>query len=180
MGFMEKKSIYESIKYVIPDPFEGERYELVKLFYPMDIYDGQGRRSFSECGKNIVIKGDAGSGKTTLLKRLCIFFMHKEENAHEDEILKEKYGLTPEYTPLFLKLRRLKKYGYSFDALLNDSCEAGSLSGKNILLLDGMDEIPDERREVFLRELDGFQREHDDMRIIISGRFVGFEGAGVK
>ena len=180
MGFMEKDSIYESIKYVIPDPFEGERYELVKIFYPMDIFDGWGWRFFSECGKNIVIKGDAGSGKTTLLKRLCIFFMHKEENAYEDEILKEKYGLTPEYTPLFIKLRRLKKYGYSFDALLKDSCEIRSMPGKIILLLDGMDEIPDERREGFLRELYGFQRKYDDMRIVISGRFVGFEGAGVK
>jgi len=112
-----------------------------------------------------IISGTAGSGKSILLKHLLL-------NA-----LKEK-----KQVPVFIELRdnnvnnssllesihsTLECFGLVLDPKL---IEKAFIAGQFLLLLDGLDEIANERREIIVNEIDDLIKEFPETSIIITTR----------
>ena len=103
--------------------------------------------------KDMVILGDPGSGKTTLLKYILVMLIQGRAE--------EKIGLRSDTIPFFVPLRELKDPGseefFPFIkrvcrldkfSILDDDFRALLDSGRGIMLLDGLDEVADEKARI--------------------------------
>ncbi|WP_445517248.1 NACHT domain-containing protein [Streptomyces sp. NEAU-174] len=113
--------------------------------------------------KRVLLRGVAGSGKTTLVQWLAVSSAGKSL----DDSLLYLYGLVP----LILPMRTLTRKGMSLprpeDFLASVGCPIASaqpagwidrvlLEGRGLLLIDGIDEIPENEREgsrIWIRDL---------------------------
>ena len=136
----------------------------------------------------LVVLGAPGSGKTTLLKYLALIFA--SDQAHEYLQLDEHR------LPIFLRfwnystsdfgqlgdavsfLRwiecQIKSNGFAFpDHFLENALEAGEC----ILLLDGLDEVPDQRvRRDTVNAVEAFVNTYPKNRYVVSSRIQGYQG----
>lgn len=116
-----------------------------------------------------IILGTAGAGKSIFMKR---FFLDLVENKSE-------------YIPLLIELRLLKSSDNKYDTILDYSLnllssmnEDFSLTqlkyalnnGKIALLLDGFDEIDNEMRDTYTKEILDLSKKYDKSLIVISSR----------
>ena len=144
----------------------------------------------------VLALGGAGLGKTTLLRRLALFYSQREPGAAldaADQALAEAYALPLEpLLPILLPCREVEGPVQDFSALL-EGCvsrcleeyspegEAGDLSWlagaleHGLLLVDGLDELPDGIREGFLLALARFLKEHP-CPVVATSRVAGLLG----
>ena len=179
-------------EYVIADRFTGKRVPAAELFLPLDL----GTDKFGEAGDlsgrlNLIIAG-AGSGKTTLLKRLANVYVHrclnegnddrlenKERDLFaKDEALIKKYALPLKGFPYFLKLRDMEKT----DFLVSKAVKGltGDMPDHILLFLDGLDEVPEEKRSMLMQDIKDLSENDPDIRFYITTRISGKSGVGVS
>ncbi|MEW6202779.1 MAG: NACHT domain-containing protein, partial [bacterium] len=133
--------------------------------------------------KHLIILGDPGSGKTTLLKWLCLLYSRGERAVWEEKLGTEK--LFPILVPIagiyhkepMNAVDAIAKYFEGFHLEKLDSVVRNELkSGNCIVLLDGLDEIPDPKdRFTCARYIEGFVRAFPNNRFIITSRIIGYE-----
>lgn len=132
--------------------------------------------------KDIVILGDPGSGKTTLLKYILIMLIQGRGE--------EKIGIDTHLIPFFAPLRELKdpereefldfiKRVCRLDkfAIQEKDLHAVLESGRSIILLDGLDEVADERTRIKICQwIDEARIRFAKTRFVITSRFAGYLG----
>jgi HEAT repeat protein len=134
----------------------------------------------------IIVIGDPGMGKSTLLKMEAV-----EIAQHEiQKIGKDKFSVDDTFFPIFLRLYDLSKSGEevidtipelikrdypktseTIEPLLKQKLK----TGKCILLLDALDEVPKENRILLSEKINRFVRNYPT-RIISTSRIVGYGG----
>ncbi|MGD8457516.1 MAG: SUMF1/EgtB/PvdO family nonheme iron enzyme [Anaerolineales bacterium] len=138
----------------------------------------------------LVVLGDPGSGKSTLLKALTISFAKREDgplpiliplSAYAKYLEKETVHSLREYLPIYFSERQGNLRG------LEPLFEEAISSGKAIILLDGLDEIHQQRGYLvelindFAREVAPKANEYGNSlhgnRVIVTSRFVGYRKA---
>jgi formylglycine-generating enzyme required for sulfatase activity len=132
--------------------------------------------------KDIVILGDPGSGKTTLLKYILVMLI--------EGMGEEKLGLDSNLIPFFAPLRELKDPGS--EDFLDFMCRVCGQekfeitktdfknllqAGKGIVLLDGLDEVADEKTRIkTCKWIDEARKVLVNTPFIITSRFAGYLG----
>ena len=152
--------------------------------------------------RRLVVLGDPGSGKTTLLRYLALIYAR--DMAEKDKAwTMDKLGLAEsDVLPILVPLRQIGAYlrkhyptddgtlghkvllDFLYETLHNerlllpdDFFDAHLHNGKAIVLLDGMDEVPDtELRGRVARLLEAFVRAYPLCRYVITSRIVGYVG----
>jgi formylglycine-generating enzyme required for sulfatase activity/calcineurin-like phosphoesterase family protein len=139
----------------------------------------------------LLLEGKAGMGKTTLIKHLAYSLTHGSSPA----ALK---GYLP--VLVFLKdfwqiyQREIKKEGteVTFELILGkyfdkskcplpiEIVNAFLAKGRVLVLLDGLDEVPEVLRPELVKLVHQFQFQHDKNRFLITGRSHGIEGKGIE
>lgn len=157
--------------------------------------------------KRLVVLGDPGSGKTTLLRYLALLHA-RDLAEKDSRLVADKLGLDQDAggsgaLPILLPLRQISRYleahhsqedgteGHSlllnflFQGLDNeriklppDFFDAWLHSGRAVILLDGLDEVPDPKlRRRVSRLVDAFTRAYPDCRYVVTSRIVGYTEA---
>ena len=139
----------------------------------------------------LAILADPGGGKTTLLKRLAIAYAFPDRRESIDDNLPDRKWL-----PLFIRCRQLANLATSsigdILSLIPNWAEMSELAepfsllvrralrdGKVLLLIDGLDEISDERERIsFIKQLRTFLAVYPTVSIIITSREAGFRIVG--
>lgn len=132
--------------------------------------------------RTIVIVGDPGSGKTTGLKAIALDCIKGRLLAPGGRSL----------VPVFVELRQLAKSGHKIDSFIADQLDAmrfpkaeRSLTrlekqSRLVYLLDGLDEVDDEKRTDLFDQLqsllDRQTRNNPGCHIIITSRPIGYDG----
>ena len=151
----------------------------------------------------VVITGDPGSGKSTILKHMTLCLagdMLGRDDAHL-----EKFGFWPHpaYTPVFIELRSLVRSAFSsltdevtLDKFFNyietkqlapyqaeaylEAIKEQLQDGDAIILLDGLDEVPDaadEKRRKQIKTLAHLLKAtYPDCRIVVTSRPYAYAG----
>lgn len=124
-----------------------------------------------------LVRGDAGAGKTTLLRHLMAS-LSEDAEPRWVPVLESLSSLFLEGGLLFDRLvRRLELAGHPA-AALRDELERAGQEGRLLLLFDGLDEVPRERRpeaEAFLRDLSG---RWPATPIVVTTRPIGYQSPG--
>ncbi len=189
--YLQKLS--ERTAFIVSDRIAGRRDLTTDVFIPLEL----GTQNIFEDGdlsnkRNLIIAG-AGSGKTTLLKRLAYIYALRclntagimdpayadslttdHDHVRSDEELISEYSLPDQGFPILLKLRDMKEYGYSICQAAED--QAGGVPSDALLFLDGLDELPEEKRDVFLAELEKICEEKPDIYVYMTTRISGKSG----
>jgi len=132
--------------------------------------------------KDIVILGDPGSGKTTLLKYILVMLIEARGE--------EKLGLDNHLIPFFAPLRELKNPDKEnfLDFICRVCCvEKHSITKdefitlldqkRGIILLDGIDEVADEKIRIKTCQwIDEARKEYVNTPFVITSRFAGYLG----
>ncbi len=125
-----------------------------------------------------VLLGKPGAGKTTYLKYLALQSVHKDSNIARRKL------------PIFITLRDLaKKYEGDLLAYIEkefDTCnledarqfiEALLRKGKCLILLDGLDEVPQAQKEAVIDAINDFSDKYDDNQYVLSCRIHAYNAA---
>jgi hypothetical protein len=134
----------------------------------------------------MVILGGPGAGKTTTLSYALLMFIQQRA--------KEKFNITQKLLPIFIPLRRLPNNGNSIVEDLYDKntrilssdilaeCpkkyfERKLKKGQCLVLLDGLDEVIDERahRRV-IEKINNLVADYPDNRYVVTCRIAGWKG----
>ncbi|HKS22824.1 MAG TPA: NACHT domain-containing protein [Thermoanaerobaculia bacterium] len=178
------------------------RMKLERLFVPLKVALEKDKNTAHKGGLSKVVSVGAflgerhhaaivakpGSGKSTLLKRLAIAYAFPMRRVELDDELPER-----EWMPLFLRCRELRDRvqrpildlfedlprhaGMSDDEAeaFREHVHEGFRSGKNLLLIDGLDEIADEgSRRTFAQHLRTFVAIFPNAALIVTSREAGF------
>lgn len=154
---------------------------------PTDGFGGVTLPQLLERSKRVAMLGPPGAGKSTVLKRLATAQLFEGLRNIRGEDIPASESL-----PLFLRCRQLdgaaklpildvlksiaaqaelQEYQEAFCALLMQSLHDGTA----VLLIDGLDEIADERsRLIFVQQLTRFLSVYPATRIAITSREAGF------
>ncbi len=140
--------------------------------------------------KYLLIEGEPGSGKTTLLKHISYCLMQNLE-------VKRLGGFLPilifvkDLKDFFKGDKRIKPNSKAAETILSsyfDETENGldidtvmsfCKAEKAIFLLDGLDEINTESRDIIVKSFADFRSKHKKNKFVLSGRPHGMEGAVV-
>lgn len=174
---------------VDPEDFAERDAELVGV----PIIEQEGRHSLA------VILANAGLGKTTLLKRIALFYSAYGAGDPLDAELARAYRL-PErpLVPILVTCRELQQLPEDFEGMLRgrigqvldqapgapfDSAQVEAwlpgLWERALLLIDGLDELPDELRGGFVEQLAAFLRAHP-CRVLATSRVAGLYNAAAQ
>lgn len=132
--------------------------------------------------KDMVILGDPGSGKTTLLKYILVMLILARAE--------EKIGLRSDTIPFFVPLRELKDPGSEeFFPFIKRVCRLDKFSipeeafrtlldsGRGIMLLDGLDEVADEKARIkTCKWIDENRKLYARTPFVVTSRFAGYVG----
>ncbi len=132
-----------------------------------------------------------GGGKTTLMKRLVTAYAYPERRTKAEDGLPER-----EWLPLLVRCRQLgasprtsitdllhaiprlaemNELADAFVAVVDDALRSGTV----LLLVDGLDEIPDEgQRVAFVKQLRTFLATYPSIGAVVSSRDAGFRVVG--
>lgn len=138
---------------------------------------------------------NGGGGKTTVLRRITLFYCERLLNRRltdGDNYVENLYHLKGNLLPIFIRLRKATRADYSIaniiyenirnvmrDSGLSDELISDLSEAKLILLIDGLDEINDQQRLLFLEELNRYLEEKPSVRIILSTRAAGLSNSEV-
>ena len=128
--------------------------------------------------RGLVLLGDPGSGKTTHAKRVLLACLRDGP---------ESLGLPAGTLPVFLPLRELQDLHQGLPEFIQAQLEQPHLGtppgfgarlverGNLLLLLDGLDEVPDVRRRAEVaRWVDAALTAHRECRFVVTCRFAGW------
>ncbi len=140
--------------------------------------------------ESLLIEGHPGSGKTTLLKHLAYALTQN----------KTIQGLEG-YLPLLIFLKDTKDflesnrdikpsattakkilssyYNVEEKGIDMETIEAFCGAKKTLLLLDGLDEIKPEFREIIVKSFADYRIKHKGVKVVLSGRPHGIDGAAI-
>jgi len=130
--------------------------------------------------KDMVILGDPGSGKTTLLKYILLMVITGKAE--------EKTGLDSGVIPFFAPLRELKNPDsetfvdfikrvcwFRDYKITDDSFDDLMHSGQAIILLDGLDEVANEKARIrTCAWIDNARKKYTQTQFVITSRFAGY------
>jgi formylglycine-generating enzyme required for sulfatase activity/energy-coupling factor transporter ATP-binding protein EcfA2 len=139
----------------------------------------------------VLLEGKAGMGKTTLIKHLAYSLTHGSGPASLKGYL-PILVFFKDFWPIYQ--REIKKEGaeIAFKLLLGkyfdkskcplplDTVNAFLAKGRALVLLDGLDEVPEVLRPDLVKLVHQFQFQHDKNRFLITGRPHGIEGKGIE
>ena len=143
--------------------------------------------------KHLVVLGDPGSGKSTLLRRLAGAYADPERRNKVDDDLPDRYWL-----PLLVRCRQLPAGPVnSISDLLEVVVSAAELQdhakhliaafrarlrdGTALILIDGLDEIPDAGRRLELcRQIETFSGQYAACHVVVTSRIVGYRELGFR
>lgn len=178
---------------------ELERLFVPLLFKPLDLFNNSentldrfvepyGIESVLGQPRNAAILAKPGGGKSTLLKRIALAYAFPERKAQVDG---DRLPDEP-WFPVYIRCRdlensagqsiieimegivrhaELKRYENGFKKLLDEELQQGKL----LLLVDGLDEISEEkRRDAFVDQLRRFAATYPLARLVITSREAGF------
>ena len=158
---------------------------------------------FGEKQSRVLLLASAGHGKTTLLRRICLFYSQFRLNGGVlDEIDAEtraRYCLPKEeYIPVFIKLRNVIDNNFEIETLIKQSVleflrskfaehsqediedgyenwinQVYEQGEKLLLLIDGLDEVPDKYKMEFLVLLEKYLSQHEGTKLILTTRVAG-------
>jgi hypothetical protein len=131
--------------------------------------------------RRVVVRGAAGAGKTTLLQWLAVQSSLEAEQKDRAELAA---GAAPlELVPFFLRLRAIAGKPFPGMEKFIDMSVTNSLtppepnwiarqmkSGKAVVLIDGVDELPKSERDAMLVALENLLRIYPSARYVVSSR----------
>jgi hypothetical protein len=120
-----------------------------------------------ESYKNVIVQGSGGSGKTMFMKylALCRFENPKGRIPLFIELRTLKYASDKSIEQLIYADSASKKSRISFEQF-----EKALISGLFLVILDGLDEVDPQFREVVYREISKFPIKYPDNLMVISSR----------
>ena len=175
-------------------PADGEigvrRLRLENLFVPLHLTLAKNRESvgkvFAEHPR-LAILASPGGGKSTLLKRLAVAYVDRTRRAATDDNLPDR-----DWFPIFVRCRELRHLARGSFADILDALSkregirphAGAflahadqslLTGKALLLIDGLDEISDPGdRAAFVSTLRSALEAYPGTGLVVTSREAGF------
>lgn len=157
----------------------------------------------------VLLMGSAGHGKTTMLRMIALHYCRilSGRGTSTDRQMAYRYGLPREIAPsaetplpCLLELRDIPGRAASIEELMADSvaktlhtaCPGASFSAEGIasfvssiedrtvLLIDGLDELAEERRVPFLEMLEEHLASHKHVPVLLSSRAASVLSGGVR
>ncbi|MDD7732311.1 MAG: NACHT domain-containing protein, partial [Firmicutes bacterium] len=151
----------------------------------------------------ILLMASAGHGKTTLLRRIALYYSQPSSQKKGHIELGQKYFLFGDFIPCLIELRNFRDQKSLlrmmeeavFEALRKSSqvrqqpdllSESSlqsfvhDISDRVLLLVDGLDELSDERRIRFLSALDDYLQANPQTPIILTSRVAGLSQPETK
>ena len=141
--------------------------------------------------QHLVILGEAGAGKSTTLQYIGLYFANEDKPSHASLDLDE--DRIPVLVSLKARIQEIKDGGLS-QALaaeikkFTDLTEAEALTGVRVwrdagrlaILLDGLDEVPEEHREDVSEAIRVFTRSEGGQkcRVVVASRMAGYQNQG--
>lgn len=117
--------------------------------------------------RQLMVLGRPGTGKTTFLQHVVI-------TCNQGDLLPDLVPLLIRLRDIMPKDREARKWSLSAAIVseLGDEAKAKRLleEGKILLLLDGLDEVPDREIEKAIREIEEFQKSYWKNRLIVTCR----------
>ncbi|WP_304263455.1 NACHT domain-containing NTPase [Kallipyga massiliensis] len=151
----------------------------------------------------ILLMASAGHGKTTLLRRIALYYSHPSSQGKGHIELGQKYFLSGDFIPCLIELREFRDQnslsqmmeGAIFSVLRKSSTiqqqpdllsESSlqsfipEISDRILLLVDGLDELSDDRRIRFLSTMDDYLQANPQTPIIMTSRVAGLSQPETK
>ncbi len=139
----------------------------------------------------LLLEGKAGMGKTTLIKHLAYSLTHGSGPAALKGYLPVLVFLK-DFWPIYQGEIENQGPGVTFESLLEkyfaklkcplplETLEAFLAKGRALVLLDGLDEVPEALRPELAEVVHQFQFQQEKNRFLITGRPHGIEGKGME
>ena len=121
-----------------------------------------------------IVLGKPGAGKTTYLKYLALRSIDKEADIKDRKI------------PIFITLKELSDKQISLVEYITEQFDISGLpeaepfieqilkNGKCLLLLDGLDEVDEERKSIIIQEIIDYSDKYDGNQFVISCRIAAY------
>ncbi len=135
----------------------------------------------------VLLRGEPGMGKTTLVRHLAYMVVHGQAKPGLQGYLPVLVFLK-DLWPLFEKELNARNDGIKFEAMLGPyfnkiDCPLGAdivkdyiKQGRAILLIDGLDEVPDHLRGPLVEKIARFRSKNKGNRFLLTGRPHGING----
>ncbi|MCI8321446.1 MAG: NACHT domain-containing protein [Dorea sp.] len=176
------------------------KVDLENIFVPLQFYsNNEGEKNTKKKKRNILINeildrslraailAKPGGGKSTLIRRMALAYAYPERRVRVDDGLPDR-----EWFPVYIRCRDLEnnatrsimkiislivqraemtKYESSFNILIENALQ----DGRVLLLVDGLDEISNEKHRIcFANQLRTFVATYPNVHLIITSREAGF------